>query len=81
MVLGIVLGSFGVLCLAAGMLFGFLKMLRRVIIHKNFPDQVYHKTTGTEEDGSERLHAPLNRTALYSSHRTGLQRSPEYSVD
>ena len=29
---------------------------------------VYHKTTGTEEDGVERLHAPLNRTALYSSH-------------
>ncbi|MPC74884.1 hypothetical protein E2C01_069263 [Portunus trituberculatus] len=35
------------------------------------PNQpVFHKTTGTEEDGSEQLHAPLNGTALYSSHRS-----------
>ncbi|XP_045108451.1 uncharacterized protein LOC123503088 [Portunus trituberculatus] len=50
---------------------GFLKMRRRGIIHTSFPTHpAYHKTTGTEVDRSARLHAPMNRTVLYSSHRS-----------
>ncbi|XP_045116249.1 LOW QUALITY PROTEIN: low-density lipoprotein receptor-like [Portunus trituberculatus] len=52
MVLGVVLGSLVVLGLAVGMFVGFVKMRRRVIIHTRFPNPVYHKTTGIEEDGS-----------------------------
>ncbi|XP_063845968.1 very low-density lipoprotein receptor-like isoform X2 [Scylla paramamosain] len=52
MVLGVVLGSLVVLGLAVGMFVGFLKMRRRVIIHTRFPNPVYRKTTGIEEDGS-----------------------------
>ncbi|MPC42530.1 hypothetical protein E2C01_036153 [Portunus trituberculatus] len=52
---------------------GFLKMRRRVIIHASFPNpasvpedkQTLRRTGG----GSERLHAPFNRMALYSPHR------------
>lgn len=52
MVLGVVLGSLVVLGLAIGMFVGYVKMRRRVIIHTRFPNPVYHKTTGVEEDGS-----------------------------
>ncbi|MPC37431.1 hypothetical protein E2C01_030909 [Portunus trituberculatus] len=52
MVLGVVLGSLGVLCLVVGMFVGFLKMHQRVIIHTSVTNPVYHKTTGTEEDRS-----------------------------
>lgn len=34
------------------MFVGYVKMRRRVIIHTRFPNPVYHKTTGVEEDGS-----------------------------
>ncbi|MPD05837.1 hypothetical protein E2C01_101606 [Portunus trituberculatus] len=54
------------------MFVGFLKMRRRVINLSSTqasPTQlVYHKTTGTKQDGSEWLHALLNGTALRSSH-------------
>ena len=33
------------------MFVGFIKMRRRVIIHTRFPNPVYRKTTGIEEDG------------------------------
>lgn len=51
MVLGVVLGSLVVLGLAIGMFVGYVKMRRRVIIHTRFPNPVYRKTTGLEEDG------------------------------
>ncbi|MPC10456.1 hypothetical protein E2C01_003092 [Portunus trituberculatus] len=59
-------------------LYGVLRMFGKVPLTQFYyigastqasPTQpVYHKTTGTEEDGSERLHALLNGTALHYSH-------------